>query len=136
MTHPYRTSDRRTTAGRARTIARLEKSDETTQSLLPAATPASLLAGLIDEYRVVAQDRGVALRLAVSTSLPMLHVDRQRLARLVGHAVGDAIDATPHGGVVTVTAALRSGELVFTIRDDGVAEPSLFRIAVPAQTAH
>src|SRR4051812_15933379 len=98
MTHPYRTSDQRTNP-----------------SLLPGATPASFLAGLIDEHRALAQDRAVALRLAVSTSLPTLHVDRQRLARLLAHAVGDAIHATPHGGVVTVTAALRSGELVFTI---------------------
>ena len=126
MTHPYRTSDRPTTGPRPAAIARLD---------LPDGTPASFLAALIDEYRVLAQDRGVALRLAVSTSLPTLHLDRKRLARLLAHAVGDAIDATPRGGVVTVTAALRSGELVFTIRDDGVAEPSVLRVAVPAPTA-
>jgi len=120
MTHPYRTSDQSTT---------------TRASRLPDSTPASFLAALIDEYRVLAQDRGVALRLAVSTSLPAIHVDRKRLARLLAHAVGDAIDATPRGGVVTVTAALRSGELVFTIRDDGVAEPSVVRVAVPAPAA-
>src|SRR3954463_13133703 len=61
MTHPYRTSDRPTTAARPAAIARLD---------LPDSTPASFLAALIDEYRAVAQDRGVALRLAVSTSLP------------------------------------------------------------------
>ena len=120
MTHPYRTSDQSTTI-RA--------------SCLPDSTPASFLAALIDEYRVLAQDRGVALRLAVSTSLPTIHVDRKRLARLLAHAVGDAIDVTPRGGVVTITAALRSGELVFTIRDDGVAEPSVVRVAVPAPAA-
>src|SRR6478735_3013454 len=126
MTHPYRTSDQPTTAARPAAVTQLD---------LPEATPASFLAALVDEYRVLAQDRGVALRLAVSTSLPTIHVDRQRLARLLAHAVGDAIDATPRGGVITVTAALRSGELVFTIRDDGVAEPSVVRVVVPAPTA-
>lgn len=94
--------------------------------------PASLLAGLVDEYRVLARERGVALRLALSTALPALHVDRQRLARALATIVGSAIRATPPGGVVTVTAASRSGEVVFTIRDSGVGDGSIVRIAVAA----
>lgn len=96
--------------------------------------PASFLAGLVDEYRVMARDRGVALRLALSTALPAVHVDRQRLARALASVVGCAIRSTPSGGVVTVTAGLRAGDVVFTIRDSGPDEGSIFRIAVPAPT--
>jgi signal transduction histidine kinase len=96
--------------------------------------PASFLAGLVDEYRILARERGVALRLALSTSLPALHVDRQRLARALANVVGCAIRSTPPGGVVTVTAASRAGDVVFTIRDSGADDGSTFRIAVPAPT--
>lgn len=96
--------------------------------------PASLLAGLVDEYRVLARDHGVALRLALSTALPALHVDRQRLARALANVVGSAIRATPAGGVVTVTATARAGEVIFTIRDSGAHDGSVFCLGVPVPT--
>lgn len=96
--------------------------------------PASLLAGLVDEYRILARERGVALRLALSTALPALHIDRQRLARALAGVVGSAIRATPEGGVVTVTATAKSGEVIFTIRDSGPSEGSVFCLGVPVPT--
>lgn len=95
-------------------------------------SPASFLTALVDEFGAIARNRGVALRLALSSTLPLLAVDRRRLARALGAIVGCAVHSAPRGGVVTVTASAKRDVVTFTIRESAGAEPpGTYRIAVP-----
>ena len=51
--------------------------------------------------------------------LPMIDADALQMRRLLQNLVGNALKYTPAGGAVTIGAAPRDGQVVFTVRDTG-----------------
>jgi signal transduction histidine kinase len=56
---------------------------------------------------------------SVADGIPILNVDRAMLSSAFTNLVENAVKYTPEGGHVDVTLNLDSGQLVFTVRDNG-----------------
>lgn len=90
----------------------------------------AVLRRAIDAERPLAGDRGVAVRLEA----PAIHarVDAGKLQQIVQHLVRNAIEASPRGGSVVVTAG-DGDHLTIAITDSGggIPDPILRRIYEP-----
>jgi signal transduction histidine kinase len=83
-----------------------------------------LVAGLTDEVveklEPVARRKGVALVADPAIeSLPALSGDSTLLERALSNLVANAIEASPEGGTVRVTARREGGEVSLSVEDDG-----------------
>jgi CheY-like chemotaxis protein len=70
------------------------------------------------------QQAADAKRIHIAWQLPpseiMLHVDYARLVQIVANILSNAVKFTPQGGHVLVRAAADDGQLLVTVRDDGI----------------
>ena len=80
---------------------------------------APLLDELVAQYRVLAQERRIALELDIAAPLPDFWGDRDRLLQTVGNLVGNALKFTPAGGRVTVRARAADHLLRLEVEDTG-----------------
>jgi len=61
----------------------------------------------------------VSLVAALSSDLPAAFVDPDRFVQLLSNLIGNAVKFTPPGGVVTLSAEVDAGELLFVVTDTG-----------------
>jgi signal transduction histidine kinase len=75
---------------------------------------------------------GVELRKETPTPLPPVEGDPEMLKQLLLNLVINAIQAMPEGGEVVVSAALREGKMLISVRDQGagIAPESRDRILI------
>ena len=78
-----------------------------------------LLQRSVEAIRPRAQSRGVAL----SLDLPLVEMDRTRIAQVVGNLLENAIVHTPEGGQVTVVAVADARSARVTVADSGEGVP-------------
>lgn len=82
--------------------------------------PADVLESLIAYLAPVAEEKGVALALAVAPDAPAVLADPQRLRQVLVNLLSNALRYTPAGGRVTVSAAATpAGWLGVTVADTG-----------------
>lgn len=63
----------------------------------------------------------IALEIRVSAELPPVFADREKVAHVLGNLLGNAVDFTPPGGRVWVSAKVENtGELVAEVGDTGI----------------
>lgn len=67
--------------------------------------------------------KGVTLTLHVPETLPSVWADEDRLSQILVNLMGNALQYTPSGGTVTVSAAQKGDELHVTISDTGIGIP-------------
>lgn len=65
-------------------------------------------------------DKGVTLYVRPAPNLPSLLVDENRIGQVMLNLVGNALQYTPSGGKVEVSAEKRGEEIWFSIKDTGV----------------
>ncbi len=89
------------------------------QLSLASVNYAEYLAALGEEIGGEIAERQIQLR--VETPLPavVVQVEPQRLSRLFYNLVNNAVEEMKSGGVITVRASVRSGELVTEVEDSG-----------------
>ncbi len=75
------------------------------------------LSSLIESNRV-------ALRLDLPNGLPQVLADEGRLVQILTNLVGNAVQYTPEGGKVDVTAAPVGNDLEISIKDNGIGIPA------------
>ena len=74
----------------------------------------------IEAVRPRAEARGITLALEIPPSLPLVEMDRTRIAQVVGNLLENAITHTPDGGSVTVLAEAGDGAAAqVTVADTG-----------------
>lgn len=79
-----------------------------------------MLSRSVEAFRARAEAKGVELSLQVSTSLPLVMLDRTRIAQVVGNLLENAVNHTPQGGAVNVSAAATgTGMARVTVEDSG-----------------
>jgi histidine kinase len=85
------------------------------------------LAGLVQEVcrRLQAQydDKEVTLRQELPDHLPHPAVDPDRITQVLTNLLGNALQYTPAGGSVCVSAGQQKGEIIIRVADTGVGIP-------------
>jgi signal transduction histidine kinase len=80
---------------------------------------APIVAGLLDLYDDVAQEKNIAVVAAIDPA-GLVTADRNRLQLLLGNLLDNAIKYTPNGGRVEIGAAFLPGSTQITVRDNGI----------------
>jgi len=96
--------------------------DQVLGSLELSRKPTSLagwLAELLAPWREAARAKGLAWHELISSSLPILNVDPDRLAQAVGNLVSNAIRYTPSGGSITIVAEPTGDRITLRFSDTG-----------------
>src|SRR6185436_20413831 len=89
-------------------------------SLSPSTFPFSdVVAQVIQINESLAAKKRLRMELQLPAELPHLFADREKVAHILGNLLGNAIDFTPPGGRVWVSARLGDGELVAEVGDTG-----------------
>jgi signal transduction histidine kinase/CheY-like chemotaxis protein len=99
--------------------------------------PAALLEEVFATMRLMAEQKGLALKLSIAGWLPLTLVfDAFRLRQVLMNLLGNAIKFTEHG-TVAVEVQWQAGELLLTVRDTGIGIPadSLARVFEAYQRA-
>ncbi|MBI1914445.1 MAG: HAMP domain-containing protein [Planctomycetes bacterium] len=84
---------------------------------------ASLVEGVVETMRPLAEAKGLRLRTAVSGGV-RVRADGARLRQVFYNLLDNAIKYTPEGGDIEARVEGREGEAVATIRDTGVGIPA------------
>jgi signal transduction histidine kinase len=79
----------------------------------------------IENFRVLAQEKGISIIDTVDLSLPTVHVDPRRLDQVLSNLISNAIKFTGEAGEAEVGAALADASQVKVwVRDNGVGIPA------------
>jgi signal transduction histidine kinase len=82
-------------------------------------SPGPLAAEAVDMEVALAASSRIDLRLALSTDLPDIWVDRDRLLQVFENLIGNAMKFTKSGGLITVGADVGNHEVLFWVKDTG-----------------
>jgi signal transduction histidine kinase len=81
----------------------------------------ALLADVVEQFRGIAERRGIALALATAPPAPAirLEIDRAKIIQVLQNLIGNAIKFTPAGGRIDVRASLEESDLLIAVEDTG-----------------
>lgn len=82
--------------------------------------PAQFIGDAAERLRPQFREKGVALAVHVPPDLPPVTVDKWRMTQVMLNLLGNALQYTPAGGGVTVTAGQDGQQLVVRVADTGV----------------
>ena len=91
---------------------------------LESLAPADLVGRALAASRPAAAGAGVTLEWEAPASLPPVHADRERVSQVLGNLLTNALQHTPHGGVVVVAARAVPDGVEFLVRDTGTGIPA------------
>ena len=96
-------------------------------------SPQMLVMDALEPFRRTAQDQGVTLALDIRGSLAGVWVDRTRAGHIFGNLLTNALQHTPPGGKITVSAEEEEDFVRFTVTDTGtgIASQHLPRVFEP-----
>jgi signal transduction histidine kinase len=81
--------------------------------------PVDLILSALESQQGIAADASVIINTQLSPELPAIDADEERLLEVLENLIDNAVKFTPPGGLITVSAARREGELVIAVRDSG-----------------
>jgi signal transduction histidine kinase len=92
--------------------------------LHPKKTSVKALVDLtIDRLGRQFQEKEVSITTQISPDLPPIQVDEDRIGQVLLNLVGNALQYTPSGGSVRVTATSKAGQVQIAISDSGIGIP-------------
>lgn len=80
----------------------------------------SMLNGVVFRLEQQFAEKGVTLTVAVPESLPMVLVDEDRIGQVLLNLVGNALQYTPTGGAVNISAERKDAEVHIAVSDTGI----------------
>ncbi|MGD1047392.1 MAG: ATP-binding protein [Candidatus Krumholzibacteriaceae bacterium] len=102
-------------------ISRIESGRQ--QMEFRALSPYAMAMDAIEPFRRAAQDQGVTLNTELPEGLPDVWADTTRIGHVFANLLSNALKHTPPGGTVTVSAALESEGIQFSVADTGTGIP-------------
>lgn len=85
--------------------------------------PVLLIERAIAQVANLAQEKNLTLKKEVSSNLPPLLADEEKLIRVLVNLCGNAIKFTPSGGTVMVGVKTGKAEIIFSVADTGEGIP-------------
>ena len=79
----------------------------------------------IDTTQRSAAEKNLRVSVNLKTSLPDIAADRRRLAEVLQNLLDNAVQYTPSGGRITVSASSDGEEVEFTVSDTGIGIPKV-----------
>lgn len=79
-----------------------------------------LLRSIVERLAIQFEDKNVSLELNVATDIPPIQLDSDRITQVVTNIVGNALQYTPEGGRVEVSAEYNIKNTIITVKDSGV----------------
>ncbi len=71
-----------------------------------------------------AKSKGIDLHADLATGLPAVQADPDRIAQVLTNLIGNALQYTPEGGRVIISAAAQGGEVRVSVADTGIGIPA------------
>jgi histidine kinase len=81
---------------------------------------ADLITQITDRLRPQFDEKSVTLTLNIPNNLPSAQMDEDRVCQVLTNLIGNALQYTPSGGTVTVTATIEANNLKITVNDTGI----------------
>ena len=91
---------------------------------LEAVNPVVFIRAAAERLRMQFDDKGVALRLELVEDLPLVQADAARMTQVLLNLLGNAVQYTPSGGQLSVSAWASSNEVIITVQDTGIGIPA------------
>lgn len=85
---------------------------------------ASLLAGNVEQHRLIASAKRIDVRLEENSGIPLVSADPERIERVLNNLIGNAIKFSPPGSAVSVSARKDNGGVVVAVADSGPGIPA------------
>ncbi len=85
--------------------------------------PEQLVAGCVETAHPRAVEKDLRLSVNLGKKLPEIAGDRRRLTEVLQNLIDNAIQYTPAGGQIMVSAETSNSEVVFTVSDTGIGIP-------------
>ncbi|MFZ1753983.1 MAG: ATP-binding protein [Caldilineaceae bacterium] len=79
----------------------------------------ALLHSLTGRLAIQFEDKGVALEVDISADFPLIPIDSDRITQVVTNIVGNALQYTPPGGRVVVSATYNASHATIAVKDTG-----------------
>ena len=101
-------------------LQRVSRAEAHQLDLHPAPTdPGELVQDAVKAARPAFATKGVALESEIQTNLPMVEVDRERIAEVLANLLTNALRHTPPGGTVQASVGQRADRIEIVVADDG-----------------
>ncbi len=84
---------------------------------------AGWLRNIVDEWKVRAENAGIALQVALPADTLPVHADPKLLYMVVQNLLDNAIKFSPQGGTITVRAWSENDNVHITVSDEGIGIP-------------
>jgi len=81
--------------------------------------PQTLLERTACAYSVQAEQRNITLRVVAAPDLPLINIDSDRLAQVLGNLMNNALHHTQPGGQITLVAESDAGTVHLCVQDSG-----------------
>ncbi len=78
-----------------------------------------LVSRVVDDFRPLAQERGVVLQMEVANGLPAVSIDSQRISQVLANLLSNALRYTPAQGQITVAVQRRERGVEVSVSDTG-----------------
>ena len=88
----------------------------------PVSVP-GLVNGCVETARLKAESKGVRITVELPKGLPPVRGDAVQLGEVLQNLVDNALQYTPAGGRIEVTAYSNGNEVIFTVADTGIGIP-------------
>ena len=81
--------------------------------------PAECLERVAASHAELAAQRGIRLEVQTAPDLPLVDVDRERIAQVLANLVNNALRYTPEGGVITLSGVTEGNRVLLRVSDTG-----------------
>jgi two-component system phosphate regulon sensor histidine kinase PhoR len=79
--------------------------------------------GCIETVHLKAEQKGIEVSASVPDDLPPVRGDNAQVSEVLQNLLDNAVQYTPQGGHVELSAALNNGNVTFTVSDSGIGIP-------------
>lgn len=89
-----------------------------------AVAVSNLIQTTVKRLSPQAKNKDIKFQINLPVDLPLIQVDEDRIIQVLVNLVANAIQYTPDGGDVIITASRQEDEIIITVRDSGIGIPA------------